>query len=351
MMSSVWKAVAVGALLLVVASPSLATNEEGRAFLREEQQQEQGLACPEPGAKAVPLSAPVEGTLNLSKSATNTLCTLLWTNGQDKVIPLARSFGGLEWERYASALAPDLPSIHCNTEACQVPVAQHHAAVDKNASEEEDEEWFYALVGTKHLESGGDEQQEVKGTAQMNMEGTHENVEHHQTSTERRLEVDLNCPKVGDALSIAPGTYDLKIARRNALCMLSITDGVEIIPVARTYESHDWERYLQLGKLSLNVDFECSQRRCLITLPQPDPGFNYMIMSSKHDMSKEDEIARFLEQATFGVTRQAIQEIDSIGGTNNPITKMAKWIKDQQDPVVTPPTSHREYFRLRANDR
>jgi hypothetical protein len=55
-----------------------------------------------------------------------------------------------------------------------------------------------------------------------------------------------------------------------------------------------------------------------------------------HRLPFRDEVARFLEQATFGPTREAL---DSFSGS------FAGWVKDQQENV--PLTSHRAYFRER----
>jgi hypothetical protein len=58
-----------------------------------------------------------------------------------------------------------------------------------------------------------------------------------------------------------------------------------------------------------------------------------------------DEIARFLEQAAFGISQSEVSYFDS----NNLLGSFGKWIKEQQD--VVPTTSHRAYFRMRSNAR
>jgi hypothetical protein len=58
-----------------------------------------------------------------------------------------------------------------------------------------------------------------------------------------------------------------------------------------------------------------------------------------------DEVARFLEQTTFGITNSDISKFD----TTNLQFAFANWIKDQQESV--PATSHRAFFRLRTNSR
>jgi hypothetical protein len=61
--------------------------------------------------------------------------------------------------------------------------------------------------------------------------------------------------------------------------------------------------------------------------------------------STNDEIARFLEQATFGPTLDDIEKFD----TSNLQLSFANWVKAQQ--TIEPMTSHREYFRRRMNAR
>jgi hypothetical protein len=61
--------------------------------------------------------------------------------------------------------------------------------------------------------------------------------------------------------------------------------------------------------------------------------------------STKDEIARFLEQTTFGQTLADIATFD----TSNLQLAFANWIKTQQTTV--PLTSHRAYYRRRMNAR
>jgi hypothetical protein len=71
------------------------------------------------------------------------------------------------------------------------------------------------------------------------------------------------------------------------------------------------------------------------------PGYKYELAAFDHELSRRDEIARFLEQTSFGPTRQAL---DNFSGKS-----IAQWVHDQQENV--PMTSHREYYRHRLNDR
>jgi hypothetical protein len=68
-------------------------------------------------------------------------------------------------------------------------------------------------------------------------------------------------------------------------------------------------------------------------------GFCFQLTSFKTPpYSTNDEIARFLEQATFGPTLDDIEKFD----TSNLQLSFANWVKAQQ--TIEPMTSHREYF-------
>lgn len=67
--------------------------------------------------------------------------------------------------------------------------------------------------------------------------------------------------------------------------------------------------------------------------PQPEPPAT----PAYSDIPQTDEeAARFLTQASFGVTRADIQRLRQVG--------YAKWIDDQLDPAVTPVTTTLDYF-------
>jgi hypothetical protein len=85
---------------------------------------------------------------------------------------------------------------------------------------------------------------------------------------------------------------------------------------------------------------------CNVSLPLLRNGSRYQITSfNTPSYTAKDEIARFLEQTTFGPTLADIATFD----TANLQLSFANWIKTQQTTV--PLTSHREFFRRRLNAR
>mmetsp|Transcript_662 Transcript_662/g.1594 ORF Transcript_662/g.1594 Transcript_662/m.1594 type:complete len:2342 (-) Transcript_662:143-7168(-) len=171
------------------------------------------------------------------------------------------------------------------------------------------------------------------------------------SSPHRNLQTVESCPAVGEtAKIISEGTVELQAAAAGSLCLLVLTDDVKnFLPVARSYDENDWDRYIQTGKVSLGAEMDCTGSLCSVTLPAPyKPSLQYKLVAFEHTMEEKDEIARFLEQATFGPTRDDIASVMALTGSNT-VAKMASWIQQQQDSSLTSPSSHREFFRKHAN--
>ena len=123
------------------------------------------------------------------------------------------------------------------------------------------------------------------------------------------------------------------LQRSKQLCTLWQVDkrGPDKIPVGRSYLGHEWEAY---GGDLHELKFKCDNEVCSLVLPDLPNGFEYELVAFDHELPKRDEIARFLEQATYGPTRE---ELDAFPDS------FAEWVKDQQDNVEL--SSHRAFFR------
>ena len=122
-------------------------------------------------------------------------------------------------------------------------------------------------------------------------------------------------------------------------------DSNSIKPVGRSYAGYDWEA--SSGEFS-SLTWSCSGPSCVVDLPSLPDGAVYQLTSFDAPAlvrAGPDEVARFLEQATFGPTRA---DIDKFDFSNLP-QAFANWIKDQQKNV--PLTSHRAMFRQRMNSK
>jgi hypothetical protein len=124
------------------------------------------------------------------------------------------------------------------------------------------------------------------------------------------------------------------------------SNGANFKPVGRTYAGNAWEA--SSGDFS-TLAWSCTIAHCTVDLPILLSGSKYRVTSfSPPEIFRDDgrdEVARFLEQATFGITQSDVSYFD----TNNLLRSIGEWIKEQQD--VVPITSHRAFFRKRSNAR
>jgi len=133
-----------------------------------------------------------------------------------------------------------------------------------------------------------------------------------------------------------PGTVELSKSSLNKLCTLvfvSPTDGIK--SVGRSYNANGWESVA--GDFNY-LSFDCSGSSCLVNLPLPPLGYKYSLASYENSITPRDEIARFLEQSTFG-PKQA--EIDAF-------TNPEEWVQSQ---LALPISSHRQHFREHVRHR
>jgi hypothetical protein len=117
-----------------------------------------------------------------------------------------------------------------------------------------------------------------------------------------------------------------------------------IVPVARSYNNNNWERVAGPYAQDLSISNCCSL--AIPKLPNLASEGKLILMSYTHSVSNKEEVSRFLQQTTFGPT------LDMINGWNygmDMTSGMGSWLKSQMDENQTPITSHRAYFRERAN--
>ena len=155
----------------------------------------------------------------------------------------------------------------------------------------------------------------------------------------------FDCLKSTGSIDIlTSGEVDLSNSNANTLCTLTeITMDSFLKPVARSYNGTDWEN--SAGDF-VYMSINCLSGLCRVSLPPLSFGSRYQLTTFvRPSYTQMDEIARFLEQATFGPTLQDIATFD----TANLQLSFATWILTQQ--TKTGLTSHREYYRRRLNAR
>ena len=160
----------------------------------------------------------------------------------------------------------------------------------------------------------------------------------------------LGCPAAGASMSFTlEGLIKFFITDTDSLCTLVQVspDGEHFKPLGRSYYGYNWEA--SSGEFS-TLNWACSVESCLVSLPSLPIGSVYQLTTfdgGEFNLTKSDEVARFLEQATFGATRADIASMDTV--SSSPLRSFARWIENQQK--VVPMTSHREIFRRHMNER
>ena len=185
----------------------------------------------------------------------------------------------------------------------------------------------------------------------------------------------FTCPIIGSApvqirapVSTLSRTVYLVKSAKDTLCTLTRVTPVkanasladlsswDMIPVARSYLQQDWESTAGMYA-ARQVVKSCKSNnstRCVVVLPSLPSATAltslFLLTSYAYSMDVPSQVARFLEQTTFGPTLQGIKNfIDSGATTGKDLqTQMALWVKNQMNPNFTPPTYHREYFRKRV---
>lgn len=167
----------------------------------------------------------------------------------------------------------------------------------------------------------------------------------------------LSCPGVSEEVFLNAGTTRILRAASGEMCLLSVVvldnvsnEVVKVLPLARSYDEYDWE--LSSGSFPLSLlsgaDWSCFDIGCQIDLPPLSQGQAYRLMSFEHSLSQRDEVARFLESASFGPTKSDLEVWDY---SVDLIHSFEEWVSGQVDASVSGVTSHREFWRARANSR
>lgn len=159
------------------------------------------------------------------------------------------------------------------------------------------------------------------------------------------------------------GTLEVTLSSADTLCALtevqtdaSSGDDTQIIPIARSYNGRKWESAAGGKAASIFAPsgaLVCSDvtSKCTIALPAAGANSRFVLTLHGRSVSQRNEVARFLDQNTFGVTIDDLNVLDVADWTSNPALHRANYVKDQMDTTKTAITSHREYWRARTNPK
>lgn len=148
--------------------------------------------------------------------------------------------------------------------------------------------------------------------------------------------------------SVSNGQFEVILpdsAPTNQFRMLEwSTDMVNWEPVARDYGT-DWENTFPFA-LPVSTGGE---NQVLSDPNDSDKRFYRVVSTTTSSLNNSNSIARFLQQATFGPTRDLINNfpgLDSADLNDAPYTNYATWIDAQ---LAGPTNSHRAFWRERSN--
>lgn len=167
--------------------------------------------------------------------------------------------------------------------------------------------------------------------------------------------IELQCPQEGSSIEVTEQSFRIQQSSSDTVCTLTKITEFSSIPIARSYDGHPWERSgSNEAQKFLSKEIECYESNyCQINLPAVSTGESYRLSTYQYSVSADVEMARFLETATYGVTRQELSSLTDAVSNNggNRFEAIVDWFKDQIDEDITPATSHRKYWRERVNER
>jgi len=166
------------------------------------------------------------------------------------------------------------------------------------------------------------------------------------------------CPNVDSpSTQLNAGSVLVGLSAQDTVCAVTMVtmDGntvVKSIPLARSYNGNDWEVAAGgVGPATFKNGFLCYSQGCQINLPALNPNVRYLLTSHSHSLKRKDEMARFLETATFGATSSEVAELKSDAQSRGNFNAIVDWFTAQSDKRVVSLTSHRKYWRERISPR
>mmetsp|Transcript_14508 Transcript_14508/g.22150 ORF Transcript_14508/g.22150 Transcript_14508/m.22150 type:complete len:246 (-) Transcript_14508:867-1604(-) len=168
--------------------------------------------------------------------------------------------------------------------------------------------------------------------------------------------IKYTCPTLdGETVDLGSSAriIELESSMINSLCTLTkvITDNSTStpFPIARSYESNDWEAAAGPTATSLFAasPITCEDSVCRVNLPSLTAA-KYVLTTHNYAVTPKNEAARFLEKTTFGQTREGIDDLLSNVGIVTDVQRAA-FVQNQMSNI--PITSHREYWRKRTNPK
>lgn len=285
---------------------------------------EQSFDCPNSGDHARSSLGDFEAGASVRLNNYNDgVCTLWLIGPGTQRLPLARSFHGQPWEKYAGTLEKEI-DFDCKRSSCLVSLPV--ASTDRN---------YYELSSYPLAHS----------SPYVPPTNKDDNITEFEASTqETPSTISVTCPSADqspESLGYLSGPIvaNIPVAEEGLCTIWRIGPGTKRTPIARSYNSNDWEIYA--NNMAHLVSISCLGNVCTIMLPELTDTTQFYEVASfgTLDRARDVLVARFLEQATFGPTVETMTSFPE---------QYADWIEDQ---MTMDYISHREFFRSRANAR
>ena len=153
-------------------------------------------------------------------------------------------------------------------------------------------------------------------------------------------------------IALSPSCYLCMLVRFTSMTgnrsSLNMQDW-NMVPVARSYNNYPWENvagpYADKLKISCRGISDCSLE--IPNVADVHPPVRFALLTTNRQVSTKENVARFLEQVTFGPKLEDINKFNTSLSLNK---QFATWVQEQMDPSVINPTLHREYFRSRVDN-
>ena len=176
----------------------------------------------------------------------------------------------------------------------------------------------------------------------------------------------IACPTIGNGpMTLTSSTVMIQFANAGVLCTLVKVTGsnnssniTTIVPLARSYDGFVWEIAAgdYAASFASSALFQCYSHGCQFKLPNfASSNEWFQLRSYQYSLPETDQLARLLERTSFGITQSDLKAISSLPflvtgnvSMNTLSVKMAQWVRLQ---MMANATSHREFWRLRANPR
>ncbi len=135
-----------------------------------------------------------------------------------------------------------------------------------------------------------------------------------------------------------------KSSENEVITLTRITDVNNFVSVGRSYDGSDWETVAGFYDF---VKYNCDivDNFCQVTVPEATlPNQIFRLSRFRRSLSKRNNIARFLEQVTFGTKPDELEDLMKVSEMSANVQETYRnWLTEQIYQV--PPTLHREFFR------